>query len=422
MDKIAVVGLGYVGLQMAVALAEKQQVVGYDISKEKIDCYQKGVDCTKEIGDEIIKRSNIFFTSDENNLQLCNIYIVCVPTPNMGASIDMSFVERACRTIKQYLKYGDIVILESTMYIGATKGFCKKILSESGLRYNLDYYLAFSPERINPGDSKHRLKDIAKVIGCENPYGLLRIENLYAPIVKKVVKTESIEIAEATKLIENVQRDVNIAIMNEFAQLCQKINIDIYQVLSMANTKWNFCSFVPGLVGGHCIGIDTNYLLYNSQAYGLKLPVIESARITNESMVRFIAENIEKFIIQNEYPNDNEASILILGLTYKPNVPDVRNSKVIELVKELEHRSYRCILHDPYADPSEVKKLYGRIVALPQETDYILLAVPHDEYLNSIETYVKYVKRKIIFALNPNLKHVDGCKIINVLNTMLKPI
>ncbi len=413
MNKVSVIGLGYVGIQMATALSKYNNVVGYDINVNKIENYNNGIDLTGEIG-ENFKDFYLNFTSDPNSIKDSDFFIVCVPTPsNEKGEVDTSYVESACLTIEDNLKQGSIVIFESTVYIGATKLFCIPILEKNGKKCGEDFFVAFSPERINPGDKNRNMFNIDKIIGCENNDIAEKIKNLYNQILEKCHIINSIEVAEASKLLENVQRDVNIALINEISILFDKLGIDTYKVIDAASTKWNFLNFKPGLVGGHCIGVDTNYLLKNADDLKIKLPLSVNARYVNEMMPQIVAEKIFSIIKTTK----KQLKILVLGLTYKSNVPDFRNSKVFDLINILEQKNIRCILHDPFEDYGYIEKYYHKTKGELCNVDYILLAVPHEEYINNLEKYANYIKSKfkIILTLSPIKIKNKKLKIITVL-------
>lgn len=408
--KISVVGLGYVGLQMAVKLSKYYHVVGFDINRQKINNYKKNIDLTGEVNEQL-KCCNVEFSFDEKSLCNSDIFIICVPTPSEEGEIDMSFVKNACLEVGRYLKNGSIVILESTYYIGGTKNFCVPLLEESGLIYNKDFFVAFSPERVNPGDKKNCFENMTKVVGCENLCVAQKIDKIYSKIFKNCYVVNSFEVAEATKLLENLQRDVNIGLINEYSLLLNILNVNIYDVLNAASTKWNFQYYTPGLVGGHCIGVDTNYVLKNASDLKIKMPISSSARQINEYMPQMIASKI----INYKFNNIENLKLLVLGLTYKPNVPDFRNSKIFKTIDILKKNGVECILNDPYDDYGYVKKEYNKQIGPLCEVDAILLAVKHDEYLKNLDKYVKYIKReeKVIFTLFP-IPDIEGVKICNL--------
>ena len=389
-ERICIVGLGYVGLPVAVALAGKyQDVCGYDISVSRIDELKSGFDRTGEIAKEKLVSSAIRLTSDAPDLAHATFYIVTVPTPiDEERRPDLRHLENACRTIAPYLDKGNIVVFESTVYPGVTEDICGPALAEgSGLVCGSDFHLGYSPERINPGDTVHTLEKITKVIAGQDRAATNRIANVYGSVVEAgLFKASSIRVAETAKVIENTQRDINIALMNELAIICDLLEIRTKDVLETARTKWNFLPFSPGLVGGHCIGVDPYYLTSKAEALGHYPQVILSGRHINDAMGTMIAQKTIKLLIRSG-ADLRTARIGIFGLTFKENVPDMRNSKVADIVEELASYGIRPLVHDPLADEAEAVSEHG-ISLLPlgvvDELDAAILAVCHDEYLSDL--------------------------------------
>lgn len=384
--KISLVGLGYVGLPIAVAFAKNGiDTIGFDINEKKIELYRKGIDPTKEVGDEIIsKTKNLFFTSDSKELEKCNFHIVAVPTPvHMDHTPDLSPVENASRILGRHLKKGSIVVYESTVYPGVTEEVCAPILEkESGLKCGVDFKIGYSPERINPGDKEHNLEKIVKIVSGMDRETLDIITETYGIVVKAgVYKASSIKVAEAAKVIENSQRDINIAFMNELSLIFDKIGIDTQEVLDAAGTKWNFLKFTPGLVGGHCIGVDPYYLTYKAELVGYNPEVILAGRRINDSMGKKIAEKTVKKLIEADAPVKG-GKVAVLGVTFKENCPDVRNSKVFDIISELQEYGIEVLPYDSWVNPEEVKLEYGIEMETDifKKADAVIIAVAHKEY------------------------------------------
>jgi UDP-N-acetyl-D-galactosamine dehydrogenase len=382
--KIGVVGLGYVGLPVAVAFGEKYPVVGFDINRDRIQMLRQHVDYTGEVDAEQLKRAQIDFTDDPGKLRNCNFIIVTVPTPIDDArKPDLNPLKLASQTVGQQLQRGTIVVYESTVYPGATEEVCVPILEKhSGLTAGKDFFVGYSPERINPGDKEHTFKKIVKVVSGQDENTLSIIADVYGSVVEAgIYRAPSIKVAEAAKVIENTQRDLNIALMNELAIIFDKLNIDTTEVLKAAATKWNFLKFTPGLVGGHCIGVDPYYLTYKAESVGYHPQVILAGRRINDNMGQFIANALVKqMILQGIHVQG--ATVAILGITFKENVRDIRNSKVIDIIKELHEFGIKVDVADPYANPDEVLREYGiNLTPLHQLRDYdaVVLAVPHRE-------------------------------------------
>ncbi len=382
-EKISLVGLGYVGMPIAVAFAKKVDVIGYDLNEKKIKVYKSGIDPTNEVGDDVIKATTVEFTSDETKLKEAKFHIVAVPTPvNDDHTPDLTPVEGASRIVGRNLTKGSIVVYESTVYPGVTEDVCIPILEkESGLKCGVDFKVGYSPERINPGDKVHRLETIVKIVSGMDEESLDEIAKVYELVVEAGVHRAScIKVAEAAKVIENSQRDINIAFMNELSIIFNKMGIDTKSVLEAAGTKWNFLKFYPGLVGGHCIGVDPYYLTYKAEMMGYHSQVILAGRRINDDMGKYVAENIVKNLISADKAVKN-AKVAILGFTFKENCPDTRNTRIIDIVNELKEYGITPIIADPEADAEEAKHLYG-IDFVDMNTiinmDAVVLAVAHD--------------------------------------------
>lgn len=384
-EKISLVGLGYVGMPIAVAFSKKADVIGFDLNKEKIKLYLEGIDPTKEVGDEAIKQCTVMFTADEKELQQAKFHIVAVPTPvKKDHTPDLSPVEGASRILGRNLSKGSIVVYESTVYPGVTEEICVPILEkESGLVCGEDFKIGYSPERINPGDKVHRLETITKIVSGMDTETLDEVANIYRLVVEAgVYEAGSIKVAEAAKVIENSQRDINIAFMNELSIIFNKMGIDTQAVLKAAGTKWNFLNFQPGLVGGHCIGVDPYYLTYKAEQLGYHSQIILSGRRINDDMGKYIAENLVKSLIKQD-KNVKNAKVAILGFTFKENCPDTRNTKVIDIVNELKEYGIEPFVIDPQADAAEADSLYGiqfEKMENLQNLDAVILAVAHNEF------------------------------------------
>ena len=398
-EKLSLVGLGYVGMPIAVEFAKRGvKVVGYDLNEAKIEMYKNGFDPTHEVGDDVIKNSAVDFTSDAEKLKEAKFHIVAVPTPvNDDHTPDLTPVEGAARILGKNLTKGSIVVFESTVYPGVTEDICKPILEkESGLKCGEDFKIGYSPERINPGDKEHRLNTIKKIVSGMDEETLDIVANVYSIVVDAGVhRAESIKVAEAAKVIENSQRDINIAFMNELSIIFNKMGIDTLAVLEAAGTKWNFLPFRPGLVGGHCIGVDPYYLTYKAEEVGYHSQIILSGRRINDDMGRYVAESCVKQLIQLSKPVKG-ARVAVLGFTFKENCPDTRNSKVFDIVKELREYGIEPVIADPQADAAEAERLYG-IKMSPlsdvKDMDAVILAVAHKEFAGlSVADVDKYFK------------------------------
>jgi UDP-N-acetyl-D-galactosamine dehydrogenase len=384
---IGVVGLGYVGLPLAVEFSKHYSTIGYDIDAERIAKLSSGTDVTREVEDaELAAADNLRFTDKLNDVSDCNVYIVTVPTPIDSAKRpDLTALKHASRTVGEVLNEGDVVVFESTVYPGATEEDCAPILeSTSGLKLNQDFYLGYSPERINPGDRKHRLTDIRKITSGSTAEAATFIDSLYRKIIRAgTFPVSSIRVAEAAKVIENTQRDVNIALINELALIFNRMGLDTREILDAAGTKWNFLNFRPGLVGGHCIGVDPYYLTHKSQEFGYHPDVILAGRRINDNMGIHVAAEVVKLMVTRGISMP-DARILIMGITFKENCPDVRNTKVIDLISELQTYRSQVEIYDPWADIQEVADEYGIDITneVPDEGQYdaIVVAVAHKEF------------------------------------------
>lgn len=382
--RIAIVGLGYVGLPLAIAFDKKSDVIGFDLNKEKINLYKNKIDPTGEVGSEAIRNCNIHFTSNPEDLREANFIIVAVPTPiDKNNNPDLRPVETASRLVGKNLTTGTVVVFESTVYPGVTEDICAGILEEeSGFRCGVDFKIGYSPERINPGDKTHRLESIIKVVSGIDNESLDIIAKTYEMVIEAgVYKASSIKVAEAAKVIENSQRDINIAFVNELSIIFDKMGIDTKEVLQAAGTKWNFLNFTPGLVGGHCIGVDPYYLTFKAAELGYKSQVILAGRHINDGMGKYIAEKVIKLLIKDD-KHIKGAKVLVKGITFKEDVPDVRNSKVVDIIDELKDYGVQVFVEDPWANNHELKEEYGiELEAQIPLVDAVILAVGHSEYL-----------------------------------------
>ena len=412
--KIALIGLGYVGLPLAVEFGKKFEVIGFDISKDRIDLLKKNEDLNLEINkNEFATSSYLSFSNSIDDIKECNIYIVTVPTPiDNHNKPDLTALKKSSETVGSVLKKDNIVIYESTVYPGATEEFCVPILEkQSGLKFNTDFYCGYSPERINPGDKKHKLIDIKKVTAGSTPEIALEVDELYKEIiVAGTYKAENIKVAEAAKVIENTQRDLNIALINEFALIFNKMNIDTEAVLNAASTKWNFLSFRPGLVGGHCIGVDPYYLTHKANMLGYKPEIILAGRKLNDNMGSYVANEVLK-LMTKKCIQVEKANILIMGLTFKENCPDYRNTRVIDLVKEFKNFSCNVDVYDPWVNKKLVADEYKfEPISEPIKGKYdaIVLAVAHDKFKSLSEEIIRsygknnHILYDIKYLLKPN--------------------
>ncbi|SFT25331.1 nucleotide sugar dehydrogenase [Paenibacillus sp. BC26] len=384
-EKLSVIGLGYVGMPIAVAFAQKVDVIGFDLNEKKIELYRSGIDPTYEIGNEAIKQTKVFFTTDESKLQNAKFHIVAVPTPiNLDKTPDLSPVVGASSIIGRNLTKGSIVVYESTVYPGVTEDICIPILErESGLICGVDFKVGYSPERINPGDKVHTLEKIIKIVSGMDELSLDEISKVYELVIEAGVhKASSIKVAEAAKVVENSQRDINIAFMNELAMVFDRMGIDTKDVIEAMNTKWNALKFYPGLVGGHCIGVDPYYFVYEAERLGYHSQIILSGRKINDGMGDFIADAIiKKLILANKIVS--KARVVILGITFKENCADTRNSKVVNIISRLNEYGIDPLVVDPQADTNDTKDQYGiELVSINnvREADCIVFAVAHNEF------------------------------------------
>lgn len=422
-EKLSLVGLGYVGMPIAVAFARKVPVIGYDLNEEKIKLYQSGIDPTREVGNDVIRETKVEFTADETKLREAKFHIVAVPTPvNDDHTPDLTPVEGASRILGRNLTKGSIVVFESTVYPGVTEDVCVPILEkESGLVCGKDFKIGYSPERINPGDKVHRLETITKIVSGMDEETLDVIAKVYELVVDAgVYRADSIKVAEAAKVIENSQRDINIAFMNELSIIFNKMGIDTKSVLEAAGTKWNFLKFFPGLVGGHCIGVDPYYLTYKAEQMGYHSQVILAGRRINDDMGRYVAENIVKNLIRADV-SVKTAKVAILGFTFKENCPDTRNTKVIDIVRELREYGIEPVIVDETADREEAKRLYGVELcdrSAIQDVDALVIAVAHTEFSGlehaDIEKFFNPANEKKVLVdvkgiLNRKEWENDGC-------------
>ena len=385
--KIAVIGLGYVGLPLAAAFSEKYEVTGFDVNAARIEELKSGYDRTLELSAEQMKKAienGMKFSLNLDDIKDCNFFIVTVPTPiDKNKRPDLTPVIKATQSVAKVLKKGDIVVYESTVYPGVTEEICVPLLEQSGLKFNEDFFCGYSPERINPGDKEHTVTKIKKITSGSTPEVADKVDEVYRSIITAGThKAPTIKVAEAAKVIENTQRDINIAFMNELAMIFNKMNIDTNAVLQAAGTKWNFLNFRPGLVGGHCIGVDPYYLTHKAQELGFHPEMILAGRRINDNMGKYAADQVVKLMIKRGVLI-NSARVLVLGLTFKENCPDIRNSRVIDVIEELRDFGCRVDVYDPWADEAEVKREYG-LTPLKSfdEADYdcVVIAVAHDKF------------------------------------------
>lgn len=410
--KIAVVGLGYVGLPLAVEFGRIYPVIGFDINRARIEALRRGVDVTLETdANELSDAKHLAFADDSAAIADCNVFIVTVPTPiDAHRRPDLTPLIKASELVGSVLKRGDIVIYESTVYPGATEEDCVPILERSsGLTYNIDFFCGYSPERINPGDKVHRLPNICKVTSGSTPEVATLIDKLYASIITAgTYKAETIRVAEAAKVIENTQRDLNIALINELAIIFNRMDIDTEAVLKAAGTKWNFLGFRPGLVGGHCIGVDPYYLTFKAEAIGYRPEIILAGRRINDGMGAYIAEQLVKAMLKRRI-QVNGAKVLVMGLTFKENCPDLRNTRVVDVIKELSAFGVVVEVFDPMADPAEADREYGLCpVSRPRQDEYdgVIVAVAHDQFRElGVDEIRKYGKSEHVLY---DLKYLFG--------------
>ncbi len=417
-SKIAIIGLGYVGLPLAIEFSKIYKVIGFDINKKRVQDLLNGYDLTRETSASELKSvKNLEYTNSLDDIKNCNIYIVTVPTPvNKNNNPDLSPIKKASKSIGNILKKNDIVIYECTVYPGATEEICVPILEKfSGLKFNIDFFCGYSPERINPGDKKHRLVSIKKITSGSTPKIAKKIDNLYRNIiVAGTYLAPSIKIAEAAKVIENTQRDLNIALMNEFAIIFNQLNIDSNSVFDAASTKWNFLPFKPGLVGGHCIGVDPYYLAYKAKKVGINPQMILSGRKINDGMAFYVVEQVTKAMSHKSIKILN-SNILIMGITFKENCPDIRNTKVIDLIQGLKNLNINVDVIDPLADKNEVKEHYNiDLIDIPKNRKYdaVVIAVNHNQFrLLKLKDLLNFCKKKnVIYDLKNTFPNTKGIK------------
>ena len=416
--KLAVIGLGYVGLPIAIEFAKKIAVIGFDINKKRVEMMRNKIDPSKELNTEDFNNCDIYFTDNVEELKQATFFIIAVPTPiDQSNKPDLTAILSATRAVGKSLKKGDCVVYESTVYPGCTEEDCIPVLEEiSGLKFMVDFKVGYSPERINPGDKEHTLRKIIKVVAGCDAESLELIAKTYEIVVDAgVYRASSIKVAEAAKIIENTQRDVNIALINELSIIFNKMKINTYEVLEAAGTKWNFLNFQPGLVGGHCIGVDPYYLTYKAQKLDYHAQIINSGRFVNDSMGGYVAKQTVKKIIAQGI-NIQAARVLVMGATFKENVSDIRNSKVADVVKELQSFSVKVDVTDPHADAEEVRHEYGYDLVNDYKNkkyDAIIVAVNHKEYTEKEESYfLEFLNEKAVFV---DLKGTFRKKIKNIL-------
>lgn len=410
-ENISVIGLGYVGMPLAIAFAKKINVIGFDVNKEKIELYKQGIDVTNEVGNKALKETTALMTSDENELKEAKFHIIAVPTPiNDDKTPDLRPIIGASRVLGRNLTKGSIVVYESTVYPGVTEEVCIPILEEeSNMKCGVDFKVGYSPERINPGDKLHRLENITKVVSGMDEESLENIASIYELIIDAGVhRAESIKVAEAAKVIENSQRDINIAFVNELSMIFNKMEIDTKAVLEASGTKWNFLKFYPGLVGGHCIGVDPYYLTHKAEQTGYYSQVILSGRRINDGMGKYVGESTVKNLIKAN-KQVKGAKVAILGMTFKEDCPDVRNSKVIDIINELKEYGINVFVADPIADENEVKREYGIELTKFENIknmDAVIVAVGHKEYMELNLEFIKKLYEEKPVSLNSEDKLV----------------
>ena len=411
-NKIAVIGLGYVGLPIALEFARKTSVIGFDISARRIDMMKQGIDPSRELEKAAFSNCDIVFTDQLEVLKEARFFIVAVPTPVDKYNVpDLQPLISASATVGKVLKKGDYVVFESTTYPGCTEEDCAPVLElHSGLKTGIDFKLGYSPERINPGDKKHTLRTVIKVVSGSDEAALEEIAKTYELVVDAGVhRAPSIKVAEASKIVENTQRDLNISLMNELSLIFDRMGINTYDVIEAAGTKWNFLKFHPGLVGGHCIGVDPYYLTYKAAALGYDSKVISSSRYINDDMARYVARKIITHVLKNS----NEPKVLVKGVTFKEDVSDIRNSKIIDTVKELRAFNIHVDVEDPYAGAEEVEEEYGLKLTSPKGSDYdaVIITVPHKPYLQLDDAYFASITKPD--AVIADLKGIFRNKIIS---------
>lgn len=418
-ENLSVIGLGYVGMPIAVAFAQKGiHVIGFDLDKDKIELYKKGIDTTNEVGDETIKVSTVEFTSNEEDLKRAKFHIVAVPTPvNADHTPDLTPVISASEILGRNLSKGSIIVYESTVYPGCTEDICVPILErESGMKCGADFKIGYSPERINPGDKVHRLQNIKKIVSGMDSASLEEIKSIYNIVIEVgTYPVSNIRTAEAIKVVENSQRDINIAFMNELAMAFDRMDIDTNEVVDGMNTKWNALGFRPGLVGGHCIGVDPYYFTYQTEKLGYHSQIVLNGRIVNDNMGKFVADaTIKEMIKAGKTPKSSK--VVILGLTFKENCPDIRNSKVDDIIKRLKEYSIEPLIVDPWANANDAMREYGIVLTKMEqlkEVDCVIAAVAHDEFKAlSVEDIKKLYKKETeqVFIDVKGLFKVDELK------------
>jgi len=409
---VTVIGLGYVGLPLAVSLGKKFRTFGYDLSKKRIEQLKKFNDFTDEISfGEIKKSKKLKFTDNESCIKFSDFIIVTVPTPITKLnSPDFYYLKDACKKIGKFIKKGCTIIFESTVYPGATNEVCIPIIEKiSNKIWKKDFFIGYSPERTNVGDKSKGLKNVTKLISADCKSTLRLIEKLYSNVTNKLYATTSIEVAEAAKSLENTQRDINIAFINEFSKICDKLNINTMDVINAASTKWNFTKFVPGLVGGHCISVDPYYLIFKSKKLNYFPNLIQSSRTINESMSKFIFKKIKENLNQ-KYKKNNSISVLVLGLTFKANCKDIRNSKIFDVIKIMKKNNYKVSSHDPYANKKDIYDHYKENITdlrdIKSKFDVILFNAPHNFYMKNVKKILKMINKKgLLFDLTSSLKN-----------------
>jgi UDP-N-acetyl-D-galactosamine dehydrogenase len=396
--KIGIIGLGYVGLPLAIAFSKHFKVIGFDVDSTRILTLNKSIDSNGDI--DFVKSANILFTDNSTNLSEVNVFIVTVPTPVTVENIpDLSILKNATNVVAEYLKKDDIVVFESTVYPGVTEEVCVPILeNNSRLNYNVDFFCAYSPERISPGADKYSLENVVKITSGSTIETATTVDELYEKIIKAgTYKAPSIKVAEAAKVVENIQRDVNIALMNELSMMFDKMNIETSEVLNAARTKWNFLDFKPGLVGGHCIGVDPYYLLHKSEKMGYKPTLLHSSRTINNKVAAFVVDKTISLLEDQKISVDN-SKVLILGYTFKENCADTRNTKVKDIVDGLKNASSNVSIYDPYLSESSDNYFINNPFESDQKYDAIILAVAHNEFLkNTIDDFNQLSKGKLVF-------------------------
>lgn len=411
-NKLAVIGLGYVGLPIALEFAKKISVIGFDINKKRVDLIRQGIDPNKEVDADEFKNKDIVFTYDPSLLKEASFFIVAVPTPIDKYNVpDLKPLISASEMIGSVLKKGDYVVFESTTYPGCTEEDCLPVIEKrSGLKMGKDFKLGYSPERINPGDKKNTLRSVVKVVSGSDADSLEQIAKTYELVVDAGVhRASSIKVAEASKIIENTQRDMNIALMNELSLIFDHMNINTYEVLAAAGTKWNFLNFKPGLVGGHCIGVDPYYLTHKAAALGYESKVIAASRYINDDMAKYVARKIITHVLRSS----NKPRVLVKGVTFKENVSDIRNSKIVDTVKELLAYSIHVDIEDPYADKEEVFEEYGLHLVQKESADYdaVVITVPHQPYMDLDDKYFSSITKEN--AMVADLKGIFKNKIVH---------